>query len=69
MSRNNNSFPEISDFLRSVYSMEHKHFLEMFGHLRKPSDIVVSSSKILALSGEKSHAFESEKNGRYDINA
>ena len=41
--------------------------LEDFGLLRKYSEMIVSFSKIPALPGLKSHAYISEKVGRYTI--
>ena len=38
---------------------------EDFGLLRESSEMIVSFSKIPALSGQKSHAYISEKVGRY----
>ena len=38
---------------------------EEFGLFRESSEMILSSSKILALPGQKSHAYISEKVGRY----
>ena len=42
---------------------------DFFGILRKSLEMIVSSSKIPALPGQKSHAYISEKVGRYTLKA